>query len=338
MRITTFKEDRNPVTRKIIQRKYFSGGVNLVWNPDNALLFTMDRAMVVDPKRAINIKVQIYSVEKRSDPQSSIPSNRDVLVNTKDFNIKKASADAAAMARNNRLFSLFGNQLNYEYFQAIAKRINPDIDAGINNVPGNPSAGPDTAFTGVNNKAKGKKAALYLFSGPDISTVLETTNADTVVLVDAMPFYSSENSNTTYVLNKKREMGFYPVLSMEYAQSGIWPLMEAELKTMGVKIISKPIKKKNKTQYELEIQYKGSRRKIVFINTVIRSRSDIDSIKNSVPGVGFDFIIPNISKSWQEQKCGFIEVNSLPFINLHHDPLLGQPINVAAKVWDMVGL
>jgi D-alanine-D-alanine ligase-like ATP-grasp enzyme len=56
------------------------------------------------------------------------------------------------------------------------------------------------------------------------------------------------------------------------------------------------------------------------------------------PLVGFDFIIPDITKSWKEQKCGFIEVNSLPFINLHHDPLLGSPRNVAAKVWDMVGM
>ena len=54
------------------------------------------------------------------------------------------------------------------------------------------------------------------------------------------------------------------------------------------------------------------------------------------PLVGFDFIIPDIARSWQEQKCGFIEVNSLPFINLHHDPLHGRPRNVAAKVWDLV--
>ena len=55
------------------------------------------------------------------------------------------------------------------------------------------------------------------------------------------------------------------------------------------------------------------------------------------PIVGFDFIIADITKSWKQQKCGFIEVNSLPFINLHHDPLLGQPRNVAAKIWDMLG-
>ena len=54
------------------------------------------------------------------------------------------------------------------------------------------------------------------------------------------------------------------------------------------------------------------------------------------PIVGFDFIIPDITKPWKEQKCGFIEANSLPFINLHHDPLLGKPRNVAAKVWQMI--
>lgn len=55
------------------------------------------------------------------------------------------------------------------------------------------------------------------------------------------------------------------------------------------------------------------------------------------PILGFDFIIPDITKSFKEQKCGFIEVNTLPFINLHHDPLHGQPRNVAAKIWDMLG-
>jgi len=54
-----------------------------------------------------------------------------------------------------------------------------------------------------------------------------------------------------------------------------------------------------------------------------------------VPIVGFDFIIENISKDPKTQKWGFIEANSLPFINLHHFPLEGDPINVAAKVWDM---
>lgn len=36
--------------------------------------------------------------------------------------------------------------------------------------------------------------------------------------------------------------------------------------------------------------------------------------------IGFDFMIPDITRSWREQKCGFLEANSVPFINLHHHP------------------
>ncbi len=57
----------------------------------------------------------------------------------------------------------------------------------------------------------------------------------------------------------------------------------------------------------------------------------------SDPLVGVDFIMEDISKSWQEeQHCGIIECNSLPFIDLHHYPLNGRPNNVAAKLWDLV--
>ncbi len=55
------------------------------------------------------------------------------------------------------------------------------------------------------------------------------------------------------------------------------------------------------------------------------------------PIVGFDFIIPDITKPYTQQRVGFIEANSIPFINLHHHPLLGQPRNVAAAVWELVG-
>lgn len=53
------------------------------------------------------------------------------------------------------------------------------------------------------------------------------------------------------------------------------------------------------------------------------------------PVVGFDFIIKDATVDPDAQKWGIIEANSLPFINLHHFPLEGEPINVAAKVWDL---
>jgi D-alanine-D-alanine ligase-like ATP-grasp enzyme len=53
------------------------------------------------------------------------------------------------------------------------------------------------------------------------------------------------------------------------------------------------------------------------------------------PIVGFDFIIPDPTQDPRDQKWGIIEANMNPFIDLHHFPLVGNPINVAAKVWDM---
>lgn len=55
----------------------------------------------------------------------------------------------------------------------------------------------------------------------------------------------------------------------------------------------------------------------------------------SDPILGFDFIIQDITKSPHEQKWGIIECNGLPFINLHHHPLIGKPVNVARAVWDL---
>ncbi len=55
------------------------------------------------------------------------------------------------------------------------------------------------------------------------------------------------------------------------------------------------------------------------------------------PLIGVDFIIEDITKSWhEEQHCGIIECNSLPFIDLHHYPLFGKPDNVAGALWDAV--
>lgn len=54
------------------------------------------------------------------------------------------------------------------------------------------------------------------------------------------------------------------------------------------------------------------------------------------PLVGVDFMIDDMAKSWKEQKCGVIECNSLPFIDLHHFPLKGPTRNAAGSVWDLI--
>jgi cyanophycin synthetase len=52
--------------------------------------------------------------------------------------------------------------------------------------------------------------------------------------------------------------------------------------------------------------------------------------------IGFDFIIEDPKKNIESQKWGIIECNSLPFINLHHYPEEGDPINIAKSVWDEI--
>jgi len=55
------------------------------------------------------------------------------------------------------------------------------------------------------------------------------------------------------------------------------------------------------------------------------------------PIVGIDFIIGDISRSWKEQqRCGILECNSMPFFDNHHLPFSGTPRNVAGDIWDMV--
>jgi hypothetical protein len=55
------------------------------------------------------------------------------------------------------------------------------------------------------------------------------------------------------------------------------------------------------------------------------------------PLIGVDFIMKDITKSWKsEPHSGIIECNSLPFIDLHHYVMFGQPNNVAGKLWDLI--
>lgn len=53
------------------------------------------------------------------------------------------------------------------------------------------------------------------------------------------------------------------------------------------------------------------------------------------PIVGFDIIIPDPEVDPALQRWGFLEANSLPFIDLHYLPLEGKPSNVAAAVWNL---
>lgn len=51
--------------------------------------------------------------------------------------------------------------------------------------------------------------------------------------------------------------------------------------------------------------------------------------------VGIDFLAQDISRSYKEQQCAILELNSIPCIELHHFPFSGAPQNVAAAAADL---
>jgi len=51
--------------------------------------------------------------------------------------------------------------------------------------------------------------------------------------------------------------------------------------------------------------------------------------------VGIDFLVPDISSSWQNQHCATLELNSVPCIEMHHLPSSGTPQNVANALVDL---
>ncbi|TAK76009.1 MAG: hypothetical protein EPO11_04790 [Gammaproteobacteria bacterium] len=56
----------------------------------------------------------------------------------------------------------------------------------------------------------------------------------------------------------------------------------------------------------------------------------------NIPLSGIDFICQDVSLPWQEQPFAIIENNSLPYIDAHHYPSIGEPINAASYLWDFV--
>lgn len=52
--------------------------------------------------------------------------------------------------------------------------------------------------------------------------------------------------------------------------------------------------------------------------------------------VGFDFICKDISRDYKKQECAIIEANSMPYVDMHQSPSLGNKDKVAKDTWDIV--
>ncbi len=55
------------------------------------------------------------------------------------------------------------------------------------------------------------------------------------------------------------------------------------------------------------------------------------------PLIGVDFIMQDIARPWSEQQgCGLVECNAMPYIDLHHYPYEGKPRAIATRLWEYV--
>ena len=52
--------------------------------------------------------------------------------------------------------------------------------------------------------------------------------------------------------------------------------------------------------------------------------------------IGFDVIMPCISRPYNEVVFGIIEANGVPYIDMHHFPISGKSRNVASVIFDAV--
>ena len=88
---------------------------------------------------------------------------------------------------------------------------------------------------------------------------------------------------------------------------------------------------------KIGLSYGGSSAEVTDVtNPKLVSELERAAVATGDPLVGFDFITTSVEVDPETVRWGIIECNSVPFINLHHDPLLGTPVNVAGKVWDWV--
>lgn len=114
--------------------------------------------------------------------------------------------------------------------------------------------------------------------------------------------------------------------------------LEVFLKRIGYTLETiLPAGKKIDLSEKIGISYGGTSREL-FTETHPKVIYYITEAAVLVDGgvIGFDFIIQDPTKDPETQKWGIIECNSLPFINLHHDPLYGESISIASKVWDSI--
>ncbi len=88
---------------------------------------------------------------------------------------------------------------------------------------------------------------------------------------------------------------------------------------------------------KIGLSYGGNAREVTpYVHPELRAELERAAKIVDDPIIGFDFITQDVTKAPNTVRWGIIECNALPFINLHHDPLEGEPVNVAGIFLDYI--
>lgn len=88
---------------------------------------------------------------------------------------------------------------------------------------------------------------------------------------------------------------------------------------------------------KIGLSYGGNSREVTpYVHAKLRNELERAARVVDDPLLGFDFISTDVSVDPDTVRWGIIECNAVPFINLHHDPLEGEPVNVAGKLLDYI--
>ncbi len=195
--------------------------------------YDMDRLIRVSSDEESIQKWKAYVHQQPWGAEMTFPDNRKEI--------------DPAMTGEGRLIKFFGSQTVLDYFSAVQKRLHEQTSHPIQKV-------------------------VALASGADISSILLSTDATDILLIDQLPFYPSMNEKDPLYSKSLRQ---YVKSKQEIAMAngdtlrlvgGIQPFLKQELKYLGARKIqwSHPYADEPET-VQVAFMFKGKRRTVTFV-------------------------------------------------------------------------
>lgn len=291
------------------------------WKTETAVVFgrTLDvyRATLPSGKKLV------FSGLPRLDPEDNTVAN---WIDDKAA-LKKRLADAGACVSRGMCFSRLGEAEAYFKTQAVPLIVKPRL--------GSRGRHTTTHITELEDFREAFKRAKQLghfviVEEHLVGSVYRGTMVDGVlagVLAGDPPRVTGDGTHSIReLIDIKNDTRHPRVRAVQVTQ-----LMEVFLKRFGYTL--ETVLEAGKTidlSEKIGLSYGGNAREVT-PHTHPRLREQLEYAARIVddPIIGFDFITPDVSADPDTVRWGIIECNALPFINLHHDPLEGEPVNVA---------